>query len=681
MSESPVASKRALRSLVASASDPTHNPCSHAVVATAPEVLQAPGERTPKLIKPTIVYPISPGGTEIRPPPIAAAPRSPDVKAPVPGGSPPYPCSASNLPRRLPSLPAPPEVPSDMRGTGLRVEGDSVAHDAGAGQGAIGGRSEGREGFEWFYDGLTRVFASHSGEQDGRAEEVKTSTAELQKLVINDGDKDVSPLLAGDWLTLAGPVMKDLSPNSAEWWKQVLQASNDHYQRWLISTPVERLSRRPDHPHRFEGTRFSREEQRGLHLILKAIPNSLKEELVSTQRMSCIDAVAKIFCTYQPGGLKERSALLRFLTTPESSSDVNVALKHLKRWARWYRRAEDLQVSLPDSTLLLAGLDLLTSKALSKFPETQFRLSSFRYSQNIDMVPTSEKVCALAEMLQAELEVLDTGVAKGTKAARLEDTTEPPKGKPKAKARAACKHWMTPDGCRFAGSCTFAHSPLGKGDKRCFSCSSTEHFKDACPYRGKGSAGDGEGGSKGKGSKGGKKGSEEQPKGDAGAAAGAAQTAAKVEDTARQDMFREVTAAIKQLTQSSSAASVKTIAVGVCPSLEGLPYSKPQSGKLTGLLDSGATLCVRPRRDGEEPVERRKVALAEGETYMGVSAFGTLIGSVDSEPIVSMSKLVRLGFHVAWRQKTCTECILLWGGSQWSFKTGALESIVGLLLI
>ena len=240
---------------------------------------------------------------------------------------------------------------------------------------------------------------------------------------------------------------------------------------------------------------------------------------------------------------------------------------------------------------------------------------------------------------------------------------------------------MTPDGCRFAGSCTFAHSPLGKGDKRCFSCSSTEHFKDACPYRGKGSAGDGEGGSKGKGSKGGKKGSEEQPKGDAGAAAGAAQTAAKVEDTARQDMFREVTAAIKQLTQSSSAASVKTIAVGVCPSLEGLPYSKPQSGKLTGLLDSGATLCVRPRRDGEEPVERRKVALAEGETYMGVSAFGTLIGSVDSEPIVSMSKLVRLGFHVAWRQKTCTECILLWGGSQWSFKTGALESIVGLLLI
>ncbi|CAE7501852.1 unnamed protein product, partial [Symbiodinium microadriaticum] len=223
----------------------------------------------------------------------------------------------------LPSLPAPPEVLSDTRGTGLRVEGDSVAHDTGAGQGAIGGRSEGREGFEWFYDGLKRVFASHNGEQDGRAEEVKTSTAELQKLVINDGDKNVSPLLAGDWLTLAG-----------------------------------------------------------LRLILKAIPNSLKEELVSTQRMSCIDAVAK-----------------------------------------------------------------------------------------------------------AELEVLDTGVAKGTKAARL-------------------------------------------------------------------------------------KGSEEQPKGDAGAAVGAAQTAAKV-------------------------------------------------------------------------------ALAEGETYMGVSAFDTLIGSVDSEPIVSMSKLVRLGFHVAWRQKTC----------------------------
>ncbi|CAE7656123.1 GIP, partial [Symbiodinium sp. CCMP2592] len=276
---------------------------------------------------PTIVYPISPGGTEIRPPPIAAAPKSPDVKAPQPVVSPPYPWPASNLPRTLPTLTAPPEVPNEMRGTSVRVEGDSFTNDCSGGLGSAGGSSEGREGLEWFYNGLKRVFATYGGDHDGRAEEVKTSTAELQKLVINDGDKEVSPLLAGDWLTLAG-----------------------------------------------------------LHLILKAIPNSLKEELVSTQRMSCIDAV-----------------------------------------------------SLPDSTLLLAGLDLLTSKALSKFP--------------------------------AELEVLDTGIAKTTKAAKVEDTI------------------------------------------------------DACPYRGKGSAGTGDGGSKGKGAKGGKKGSEEQPKGDAGAAADAAQTA------------------------------------------------------------------------------------------------------------------------------------------------------------
>ncbi|CAE7519472.1 unnamed protein product [Symbiodinium sp. CCMP2592] len=267
------------------------------------------------------------GGTEIRPPPIAAAPKSPDVKAPQPVVSPPYPWPASNLPRSLPSLTAPPEVPSEMRGTSVRVEGDSFTNDCSGGLGSAGGSSEGREGLEWFYNGLKRVFATHGGDHDGRAEEVKTSTAELQKLVINDGDKEVSPLLAGDWLTLAG-----------------------------------------------------------LHLILKAIPNSLKEELVSTQRMSCIDAV-----------------------------------------------------SLPDSTLLLAGLDLLTSKALSKFP--------------------------------AELEVLDTGIAKTTKAAKVDDTI------------------------------------------------------DVCPYRGKGSAGTGDGASKGKGAKGGKKGSEEQPKGDAGAAADAAQTA------------------------------------------------------------------------------------------------------------------------------------------------------------
>ena len=84
------------------------------------------------------------------------------------------------------------------------------------------------------------------------------------------------------------------------------------------------------------------------------------------------------------------------------------------------------------------------------------------------------------------------------------------------------------------------------------------------------------------------------------------------------------------------------------------PVSKDtDTGRATGLLDSGGTTCVRRKVAGEIVNEWRTVALAEGEAKMGVTPLGTLLGAPGSEPIVSMSKLVKLGFHVVWRGKVC----------------------------
>ena len=35
---------------------------------------------------------------------------------------------------------------------------------------------------------------------------------DLPKLVVSEPDKEMSPRIAGDWLTLAGPAMRDLRP-------------------------------------------------------------------------------------------------------------------------------------------------------------------------------------------------------------------------------------------------------------------------------------------------------------------------------------------------------------------------------------------------------------------------------------------------------------------------------------
>ena len=274
---------------------------------------------------------------------------------------------------------APPGLPESMRSNagcaqGSGIGGNTVPASAtGEGTGSSGSVPQGSSGLEWFFDGMKRALASQGGDAEGKAEEDKASQVELPKLVVSEQDKEISPLIAGDWLTLAGPVMRDLSANSSEWWSQVTSTASEHYQKWLQATPVERLSLRPENPTRFERTKFSRVEQRGLQLMLKAIPTALRDELVSTQRMTSIDVVALVYNTYQPGGLRERSALLRFLTSPVNATDVASALKQVKRWSRWRRRAEQLTVAVPDPTLLFAGLDGLTSKVLSKYPEVSFR--------------------------------------------------------------------------------------------------------------------------------------------------------------------------------------------------------------------------------------------------------------------------------------------------------------------
>ena len=303
--------------------------------------------------------------------------------------------------------------------------------------------------------------------------------------------------------------------------------------------------------------------------MLKAIPTALRDELVSKQRMTSIDVVALVCNTYQPGGLCERSALLRFLTSPENATDVASALKQVKRWSQWRRRAGQLTVAVPDPTLLLAGLDGLTSKVLSKYPEVSFKLQSFRYSQNTDVAPTLAKICDLADMLQAELEALDSGISKTTKAAKAETTSDPPEGKGNGN-KSKYKHWLTAGGCHYGRACTFARSALGKGDKRCFNCSPTEHYKESCPYPQRAPAGDADKG-KSKGKKGSKKGAGEGSKSSSvselaasmgtsapNQASPAGPDQKVVSEEARQDTFKEVTAAIKQLTAvSSNNASAK----------------------------------------------------------------------------------------------------------------------------
>ena len=80
---------------------------------------------------------------------------------------------------------------------------------------------------------------------------------------------------------------------------------------------------------------------------------------------------------------------------------------------------------------------------------------------------------------------------------------------------------------------------------------------------------------------------------------------------------------------------------------------RPSAGQPTGLLDSGATSCLRAKRPGEQEFDTHVVALAEGEAVMGVSKGGVLLSSREIEPIVAMRSLVKLGFRLVWGKRAC----------------------------
>ncbi|CAE7035083.1 unnamed protein product [Symbiodinium sp. CCMP2592] len=244
-----------------------------------------------------------------------------------------------------------------------------------------------------------------------RAEDVRVSVSELPKLEIKEHERDLAPLLWGDWLAMISPAMKDISSTSSIWWSQVVDAATSYYQHWLMCDPVARLSLQPSQPYRFEHTKYARVEQRALTMLLRAVPTVIKEELGANRKLSCIDLLALIHTTYQPGGLKERSALLRYLTNPDGCTEPVAALRSIKRWSRWKHRAAELHISTPDPTLLLGGVDMMVSKALALYPESQFRISSYRFAKSIDHQPTETKVVELVKFVQGELETL---VASGT---------------------------------------------------------------------------------------------------------------------------------------------------------------------------------------------------------------------------------------------------------------------------
>ena len=169
-------------------------------------------------------------------------------------------------------------------------------------------------------------------------------------------------------------------------------------------------------------------------LILAAIPSNLRDEAVSNRWLTSAALLFRTQCVYQPGGSTERSMLLSFLSSPETVPGVKPAVAMLRKWQQHFFRVKELGASMPDPSLLLAGIDKATATLLGQHQALGFRVNAFRHKVALDYNPTVSSVVQLVRLLQAECEALAlSGLDAGapdkkarSAAARAEDANQNP---------------------------------------------------------------------------------------------------------------------------------------------------------------------------------------------------------------------------------------------------------------
>eukprot|EP00435_Cladocopium_sp_Y103_P033016 s3094_g8.t1 len=408
-------------------------------------------------------------------------------------------------------------------------------------------------------------------------------------------------------------------------------------------------------------------------LLMAALPESLKEEVISSKSVTTLCILTKAMIQYQPGGLSERSAILSALESPQESPTIASAVTQLRKWIRWKRRAQEVGVAIPDSSILIRGLGKLMRKITVTYPDLSFRLSLVRNSLLVDTVPTLETVSQYSEHVLAELEQLGCQgrkrepMAEQPKVKRLEETSKPddklrPKGKPQEELEAKkkpCRFFLADQGCRRGRGCPFGH--VLDLEKRCWTCGGKSHVSTQCPTL-----------------------EDQKPKAAKMAKTGkdpktAASSSEKVEESSEVEsvgedsmklLLDEASKVLKSMNEGDANVKEKRQNIkdpdqkiqGLQRQLDELrkatmrPFriSKLSPSASKGLLDSGATHPLRAKRQGErlEHLPKVKVTLAgDKEIYMALTPTGVIVGGEGTEPIVPMGLLTTvLGCEITWKE-------------------------------
>ena len=82
----------------------------------------------------------------------------------------------------------------------------------------------------------------------------------------------------------------------------------------------------------FDRVLYGRVESRSVSLLLAAVPQSIRDDVVTNRWLSSAAILFRVLCLFQPGGSSERSHLLSQLVSPAVCKSFTEAIKGLRTW-------------------------------------------------------------------------------------------------------------------------------------------------------------------------------------------------------------------------------------------------------------------------------------------------------------------------------------------------------------
>ena len=327
-------------------------------------------------------------------------------------------------------------------------------------------------------------------------ETVKTGMTAFPKLA--PPDPAGGSLELQDWMQLIAGLMSDFSDSSQLWWSGVVQVSKDAYDKWVVASPIERLTVEPDERPELTEGKWGRVNARACAMLLDALDPTVKSDIIARKANQAASQILfRLYTTYQPGGTGERNLVLSNLQNPHVVQDAVAGVSALRAWGRWYQRCIDFGMSLPDPMVLVGGLTSMTKPVISKEPEVSWRTEMVKSALQLHGRPSEEAVKSYHKHLLAEFETLaGAQVAKKGGSSNLALKAADASGDKGGKASGAkgggkgggngatCKYFLSPKGCKFGSKCKYPHSmnELSKAErfKKCLNCGSEEHRAKDC---------------------------------------------------------------------------------------------------------------------------------------------------------------------------------------------------------